>query len=99
MAEMTDPDAPRFLGGGGPLAVGQDGSLWLQARPTRAAQGCHGVYRFDGTTWSHFLDGQCVHSIDVAPNGWVWLRAAPDLGDDEAGPVDLYAIRPDAPGA
>ncbi len=99
LGRMTDPDAPRFLGGGGPLAAGQDGALWLQARPTRAAQGCHGVYRFDGTTWSHVLDGHCVHSIDVAPNGWVWLRAAPDLGDDGEGPVDLYAIRPGVPGA
>jgi hypothetical protein len=37
-----------------------------------------------------------VDSIDVAPNGWVWLRAAPDLGHGE-GLVDLYAIAPDAP--
>jgi hypothetical protein len=96
---VTDPAGPRFLGGGGPLAAGQDGAVWLQARPTKAAHGCHGVYRFDGTTWRHFLDGHCVHSIDVAPNGWVWLRAAPDLGDDVEGPVDLYAIRPDASGA
>jgi hypothetical protein len=97
LGQATDPQAPRFIGGGGPLAVGQDGSLWLKARPARAVRGCHGIYRFDGTTWSHFLEGQCVHSIDVAPNGWAWLRAAPDLGQGE-GPVDLYAIGPDAPG-
>jgi hypothetical protein len=96
LGQATDTGAPRFIGGGGPLAVGQDGSLWLKARPTRAARGCHGVYRFDGATWSHFLEGQCVDSIDVAPNGWVWLRAGPDLGHGE-GLVDLYAIAPDAP--
>ncbi|MFO7532041.1 MAG: hypothetical protein R6W93_06235 [Candidatus Limnocylindrales bacterium] len=95
LGQATDAGAPRFIGGGGPVAVGQDGSLWLKARPTRAVRGCHGVYRFDGTTWSHVLEGQCVYSIDVAPNGWVWLRAAPDLGHGE-GPVDLYAISPDA---
>jgi hypothetical protein len=97
LAAGSDPRAPRSLGGGGPLAAGRDGSLWLKARPRKGAPGCHGVYRFDGTTWSRFLDGLCVHSIDVAPNGWVWLRAASDRpGDDSA--VELYAIEPDARG-
>lgn len=92
LEQATDPAAPRFIGGGGPVAVGQDGSVWLKARETRVRKGCHGIYRFDGTSWSHFLADRCVSSIDVAPDGWVWLRAAPDQG-----PVDLYAISPDAP--
>ena len=96
LEQQTDPGAPERIAGGGPVAVGQDGSLWLTARPPGARRGCHGVYRFDGTTWTHFVEDLCLYSIDVAPNGWVWLRAAPGLTRGE-GPVDLYAIDPDAP--
>ena len=96
LADSTEPDAPRFIGGGGPLASGHDGSLWLKARQSEAARWCHGIYNFDGTEWSQFLDGHCIHSIDVAPNGWVWLRAGADLAGQGEGPVDLYVIRPEA---
>lgn len=99
LARNTDPLAPTFLGGGGPLAVGQDGSVWVKARRSEAVRTCHGVYNFDGTTWTRFLDGQCIHSIDVAPDGWLWLRAGPDFAGQGDAPVDLYAIGPDAPAA
>ncbi len=91
LAEMTDPVAPRYLGGGRTLAVSDDGSVWLKARRDEDTSGCNGIYDFDGTAWSHFLRELCVRSVDISPDGLVWLRAG---GPD--GPVDLYVIRPDA---
>ena len=31
-----------------------------------------GLYRFDGSTWTHYLDGAEVRDVIVAPNGTVW---------------------------
>jgi hypothetical protein len=97
LAQSSEPDAPRFLGGGGPRAAGHDGSVWVKARRSKADRGCHGIYNFDGSTWTQSLDGHCIHSLDVAPDGWLWLLASPDRARRGDGSADLYAIGPDAP--
>jgi hypothetical protein len=77
----------------GVFEVAADGALWLRTSD------CDGVLRFDGTTWTRYLEGLCVYSADSAPDGAVWLRAGrwtdpPDVGS--AGPVDTYVVVGDA---
>ena len=59
--------------------------------------GIDGVVRFDGETWSRFLQGRCVEAMDIAPDGSVWLLAKES---DESGaryPVaHTYVITPEA---
>jgi streptogramin lyase len=44
---------------------------------------------YDGTTWSSFLRGSCVHDLALAPDGSVWVRA-----DVDAWFNGLYVITP-----
>ena len=74
-----------------------DGSVWM------AAPACAGLLRFDGTDWTRYLDGRCVHSMDIAPEGGIWLQAsAPGALDgddsDRLESVATYVVSPDAPG-
>ena len=39
-------------------------------------RGIDGVAHFDGVTWSRFLQGHCIESMDIAADGSVWLLAA-----------------------
>jgi hypothetical protein len=73
----------------GGFSVAPDGSLWVPARlGVRGAfnpwgdraqsvcdHGIDGVVRFDGETWSRFLQGYCIQSMDIAADGSVWLLA------------------------
>ena len=77
----------------GVFEVAADGALWLRTSD------CDGALRFDGTTWTRYLEGLCVYSADSAPDGATWLRAGrwtdpPDVGS--AGPVDTYVVFGDA---
>ena len=53
-----------------------DGSVWLAPRDDQAAGRCGGLANFDGTTWTRYLPGRCIHALDIAPDGTVWLQAA-----------------------
>ena len=64
--------------GGGSLAVAPDDSVWLAAgAPSGSVHaGCsQRVSRFDGATWTDYLDGLCIHAVDVADDGTAWVRA------------------------
>ena len=65
-----------------------DGSFWLPVFDPDTGR-CDGVANFDGTDWSGYLRGYCISSLDVSPDGTVWLRARePDF------PLETFAIRP-----
>jgi hypothetical protein len=79
------------------FAAAPDGSIWM------AAPLCTGLLRFDGTAWSRYLKGRCVHSMDIAPDGRIWLQAsAPGPRDsddfDRLESIATYVVSPDAPG-
>src|SRR3954452_15085411 len=64
---------PRFL------RAAPDGSVWRTPGDgpeplERAPWGCNGLARFDGTTWSRYLAGTCIYSLDVAPDGTAWAQ-------------------------
>lgn len=69
---MADTEVPRD--GNARLrpfhALGADGSVWM---PLEGERRCGGLGRFDGEDWQRFLDGVCVVSLDIAPDGTVWL--------------------------
>jgi hypothetical protein len=79
------------------LRVAPDGSVWVNAANADIEDPCAGVARFDGVTWSEYLDHICVDDLDIAPDGAVWL-----VGEDEetayggTGPTDIYVITPEA---
>ena len=72
--------------------VARDGSLWVTGTQRRSF--CDGVSRFDGTTWSHYLAGQCVFSLDSGPDGSLWLQAASSVASDGSPTISTYVIRP-----
>jgi len=62
---------------------------------------CGGLHSFDGTAWSRYLQGTCLYDMDIARDGTVWARGSTfDLNADPfgsvTGPVEVYAIRPEA---
>lgn len=65
-----------------------DGSFWLPVSDPDDGT-CEGVANFDRTAWLKGLQGSCISSLDVAPNGTVWLRA-----HEPGGPSGTFAIRP-----
>ena len=88
--------------------VAPDGSLWVPSRlgvmdPDPALGGGHrsvcgpgidGVARFDGETWSRFLQGRCVEVMDIAADGSVWLLAS--KSDARFPLAHVYVITPEA---
>jgi hypothetical protein len=70
------------LGWGEPH-VAPDGSLWVPPRLGESGvevrsvcdHAIDGVARFDGKTWSRYLLGHCVQTMDIAGDGSVWLLA------------------------
>jgi hypothetical protein len=72
---VFDEDLP----GGFPFAVAAaDDAIWMAQgyAITEGEAPLEGLYRFDGTAWSHYLDGQgTVLDVAVAPDGTVWYLA------------------------
>jgi hypothetical protein len=68
------------------LMAADDEAVWL------AQWAIHGSFdsltSFDGETWSHFLPGNLVKDVDVAPDGSIWYTILDD--DDE---VRLHQLR------
>ncbi len=85
-----------------PIAVAPDRSLWGVPRGST----CDGVSRFDGETWDRYLRDLCIHQMDIADDGSVWLLAgtAWDIVKTtkdgtkygSPAPTDLYVITPEA---
>jgi hypothetical protein len=87
------------MGGLEGLRVAPDGSVWGvwdggDEGADEAAEESGAVYHFDGTTWEQYLPGLGVQSMEIGPDGAVWL-----LGSDEGKPYALYVITPEAVGA
>ena len=79
------------------LHVAADGSVWVNAEG--AGVSCGGVADFDGSTWTRYLEDLCVHDMDIAPDGAVWVRASDfkrSGGFEYWDPPDLYVITPGA---
>jgi hypothetical protein len=100
MAAATDGSV--WLVPGDPASRrGDPGSVLfdLRSRPADGGRFCkgeepgtqRGVSRFDGTAWTQYLAGRCVHALAVTPDGTAWLRASDDRNDTDS--VELYAIR------
>jgi hypothetical protein len=116
------PDIGYGLGLDGQFRVAPDGSLWSSLWPTADGDPpedddwrtefpedhwvCDGLVRFDGDRLDRFLRGRCI-SMDIAPDGSVWVLAADKgvwgydapywywaLPDDHT--WDLYVITPEA---
>ncbi len=73
------------------LRAAPDGSVWgiRDGWAEEATEEAGAVYHFDGTTWEPYLRGLVVQSMEVGPDGAVWL-----LGSDEGKPYALYVIVP-----
>jgi len=96
-----------FMGGSwGETRVAADGSVWLAARlglydsalggqdrPT-CDFGTDGVGRFDGVTWSRYLQGYCVEVMDIATDRSVWVLATES--DGRYPMLRPYVITPEA---
>jgi hypothetical protein len=82
--------------------VAPDGSLWVPSRlgviggghRSVCGPGIDGVARFDGETWSRFLQGRCVEVMDIAADGSVWLLAS--TSDARFPLAHVYVITPEA---
>ena len=95
---FTEADGVQDWGGQGwfatdLLSVATDGSLWMNG--THDVGGCDGVDHYDGTKWSSFLRGSCVHDLALAPDGSVWVRADVEAGSWDMD-VGLFVITPEA---
>jgi hypothetical protein len=81
--------------------VASDGAVWLRVNlPDRAGgrqhvfpEGCDGVARVVGSTWTHYLAGICIWDMAPGPHGEVWVATWDgDMQLQQAG--DVYLIRP-----
>ena len=61
------------------MRASPDGSVWFDASDEDPEGNCDGLARFDGTTWSHALDGTCITDMDFAPDGAAWVVAPPRM--------------------
>ena len=77
----TDDYAPLFM------EFSAEGTLWLTPR---VGWECSELDSFDGSTWTTHLDGACVKSLAIAPDGAAWASAVWD--DDGPGDSGLYVI-------
>ena len=91
--------------------VAPDGSLWVPSRlgvmdrdpdlggghRNVCGHGIDGVARFDGETWSRFLQGRCVEVMDIAADGSVWMLAS--KSDARFPLAHVYVITPEAAAA
>ena len=80
----ADDYAPLFMEFSG------DGTLWLTPR---VGWECSELDSFDGSTWTTHLDGACVNSLAIAPDGAAWASAAWS-DEDGGGGSGLYVIPP-----
>ena len=71
------------------LRVAPDGSVWVAGA---GWDGCHGVARFDGASWTPYLEGYCVDGLDITSGGTVLALASANSG----GSLGLYVITPEA---
>ena len=86
------------------LRVAPDGSLWVNLVEGPNGPGdCRGVTRFDEDEPRHFLGDLCIHAMDVARDGKVWLQAGEvrdvdsmDQIYESLGPAHTYVITPEA---
>lgn len=93
--DSTDgvPNMHAVLDGPGLFHVAVDGSVWMTGTPRHGF--CDGVSHFDGTTWTHYLAGQCVYTMDSAPDGSLWLQASSSTDILALGTTWTYLIRPE----
>jgi hypothetical protein len=77
------------------VVASADDSVWAVpvARDAAGERSCDGIVNFDGTTWTHYLGGRCVHDYDIALDGAAWVLAG-DTRDRAKDPVSTYVIRP-----
>ncbi len=96
---FTEADGVQHWGGQGfiftdLLHAAPDGSLWMNG--STANLYCDGVAHYDGTTWTSYLRGSCVHDLDISPDGGVWARADNYSGMNPSEEVSTYVITPEA---
>jgi hypothetical protein len=81
--------------------VASDGAVWLRVglpderggRQHVFPEGCDGVARVVGSTWTHYLAGICIWDMAPGPHGEVWVATWDgDMQLQQAG--DVYLIRP-----
>ena len=58
----------------GDLAADPSGGVWVISSGEGTAQ--HGVFRFDGTTWTRVGPGGYAGDLSVTPSGQVWAMAS-----------------------
>ena len=89
--------------------VAPDGALWVPpqhgvverdddlggGRRNVCGYDINGVARFDGETWSRFLQGHCIEAMDIAADGSVWMLAS-QSGARFPLVAHLYVITPEA---
>lgn len=92
------------------LRAAPDGSVWITPSVSTGSPDdelkCDGVAHFDGATWTRYLRDTCIFSMDVAPDGALWLQGAKvDIGNinlytlgDTVEPVQTFVIRPETRG-
>ncbi len=86
-----------------PPIVASDGAVWFRVnlpderggRRHVFPEGCDGVARVVGSTWTHHLPGTCVRDMAAGPHGELWV--ATWEGDMQVQrPGDVHVILPSA---
>lgn len=77
------------------LAIGPDGSVWVNGAPHAFA--CGGVGHYDGSRWTSYLSDACIHDLAIAPDGsaWVWADLERVGSSDPSWQVGLHVIDPE----
>ena len=69
-----------YVGGRELLQAAPDGGVWVTPSISTDSPDdelkCDGVAHFDGETTTRFLRDFCIFSMDIAPDGTLWLQAA-----------------------
>ena len=92
---FTEAEGVRPWGGEGAygpsdyLRVAPDGGVWVAGA---GWDDCHGVARFDGASWTPYLEDYCVDGLDITPEGTIWALASASNG----GALGIYVITPEA---
>ncbi len=82
-------------GGIGDIAADPSGGVWVSSTQDGPSTDQHGIYRFDGTTWSKAGPGGYAHDMAVTTGGRLWAMVGAGNGIDPSGEVRVARLAAD----
>ena len=82
-------------GGIGDIAAIPSGGVWVSSTQDGPATDQHGIYRFDGTTWSKAGPGGYAGDMAVTTGGQLWALVGAGNGIDPSGEVRVARLAAD----